>query len=114
MGLLIHDGYTSDGKVEAAGRWPELNFRYRVALPEAVFEYRRACRAGGKEELAAAVSLLKGQLVSWDATLLADGKEEGAPVSPENIRRLPAPVLDRLVDLVCGYGPAQAAADAKN
>ncbi len=44
MGLLLLDGYTWDGFVAARGRAPAVNFRYRPALAERVYEYRRAIR----------------------------------------------------------------------
>jgi hypothetical protein len=107
--LLIHDGYTLDATVRG------LAVRYRPALPEAVFEYRRGLRGDAAAEAKATTHLLKEHLVGWDAQLRGgDGVVRDADLSAENLRRLPPPLLEGLVDLVCGYGPAQQAADQKN
>jgi hypothetical protein len=109
---IINDGYTLDGKLPARGPWPEVKFRYRPALAEDVYEHLNAMRqASGRQQAKAAVDLLGKYLMSWD---IEDAKGEVAPVTVENLRRLPQPILAGLVDHVLGYGEAQHEADAKN
>lgn len=110
-GILIPDGYTEDGKIEAAGRWPALAFRYRMAVNEEMPEYQHACRASGKSEAAARVKLICDHVESWDASLI--GKDETLAVTPDNVRRLPDALFNRLVDFIGGYN-AKAVEAAKN
>ncbi len=111
MGLLIHDGYTLEDTLPKRGRYPAVVFRYRPALAEAVYEYRRASRDGGKEEARATVKLLKDHLVSWDVT---DDKDVTVPITPEALAKVPERVQQWLVNYVTGYGPDQQEADVKN
>lgn len=111
MGVLIHDGYTLDGRIPAFGHHPEVSFRYRPALPEQVYEYTNAPKKTGKEELKAVVDLLLKHLVSWD---VRDQAGETVPVTADNLKRIPHRVQQKMVDYVTGYAAEEAAADAKN
>ena len=106
--LLIDDGFTVTATLKR-GRWPEITFTYRPALPEASDTYQlEAQRAQtGADRTRAATGLLLKHLVSWDAQLVGKSDEDGtAPLSAESLRRLPPIVRDALVDVVCGYGLA--------
>lgn len=109
--LLIDDGCTLDGQVPAQGGVPAVSFRYRPALPEAVYEYTRAQKANGRQELKAVVDLLSAHVISWD---VVDAKGDHMPVTADTLRRVPHRVQQRMVDLVTGYGPEQMGADAGN
>lgn len=110
--LLIEDGYTAEGEVpEMRGRTPRVGFTYRPALPEAVKSLNLAPRQTGKQLMDVVVEFLDRQLVSWDVT---DRKGEPVPINRDTLRRVPDPVLVALVDIVAGYAPAQADADAGN
>src|SRR5438046_1370797 len=101
MGLLIHDGHTLEGKIPARGHWPEVNFRYRPALPEDVYEYAYQSNAApGKGRAKAVIGLLNRQLVSWDVT---DEKGESVPITAENLKRVPHGYLEKFLDYVTGY-----------
>lgn len=108
---LIFDGYTWDHVIPARRGWPAVTFRYRPALPEAVYDYLAAPSLTGKQRLDAAVKLLAAHVVSWDLT---DAKGESTPVTPENLRRVPYPVIQGFLDAVTSYGPEQQAADLGN
>jgi hypothetical protein len=111
MALLINDGFTWEDTVPARGRFPSVTFRYRPALPEDVFDYLHAPKPTGKDVLRVAARLLAKHLVSWDVT---DDKGDAVPVSEDVLRRVPHPVLVKMVDVVTGYGPDAEAADLKN
>lgn len=114
MGLLIplNDGYTLEGKVPAFGTLPELNFRFRPALPDTVYEFLRSPRGSGKDEAKAVVELLGKHVVGWDVKEKEDG--ETIPVSPDALKRLPHRYQQRMVDIVTGYAPDEQAKDVKN
>ncbi len=111
MGVLIHDGYTLDGKTPPMGHAPEVSFRYRPALPEQVYEYQRATRNSGKEELRIVVDFLIKHLVSWD---VVDKSGETVPVTPETLRKVPYRILQKFLDFVTGYDILEQGQDAKN
>lgn len=104
--LLINDGYNLNGRVEPIGPWPAVAFVYRPALPERVQVYLD--ERGSKARSDAAVKLLTDHLQSWDVD---DDRGQPAPATEANLRRVPFPVREKLVDFVCGY---QGSADEKN
>ena len=102
MALDIADGYTLDGRTlpdfaEARGL-PVVAYRYRPALPEALSAWRYALRVAdcGKAELDATAKLVADHLVGWDVT--ASGRS--APVTAENVKKLPEPILDQVVKAI--------------
>lgn len=109
--LLIDDGCTEDGIVPATPRTPEVRFRYRPALPEAVYGFLGAPRGSGKQSLAAVVAILSAHLVSWD---VADASGATVPVTPEALAKVPHRVLGKLADAVMGYDADKQEADAGN
>lgn len=109
MGLLIEDGLTLDGVIPARGKWPELKFRYRPALPEQGFAYAKAKQETGKQLLAATIDLLSKHLVSWDVT---DAQDELVPITPAALAKVPQRYLTEMVNFVTGYEDHEA--DVKN
>jgi hypothetical protein len=119
MGLLlipvtdsIDDGYTLDGKIEAVGPWPEVNYRYRHALPAQVYEFLRASKGSAADEVKAVLDLLFKHLKSWDVREKEDG--ETVPISLEILRRVPHRHQQRMVDRITGYSFEEQGKDAKN
>ena len=108
--VLIRDGYTFEGDVPAQGPWPAIHVRYRPAMPEEVSDYLIADRRTGKAKLDATVKLLAKHVLGWDIT------DDGHATKPDadTLRRLPYPILEDLVNLVCGYTGTQQEADEKN
>jgi hypothetical protein len=108
---LIEDGYTLDATVRVP-RWPAVVIKYRPALPAAVREFYLATRkaANGDAEVKAIAGILTKHLVGWDI------EDNGSPcaVTERAILHVPEPILQRMVDLVTGYGPEEQAADEKN
>lgn len=123
MRLAIDDGFTLHGtttdcidrgpSLPALSGLPVVSYRYRPALPEALAEWRYGLRvaASGKAELDATAKLLADHLVSWDVT---DGKGAAAAITPENVRRIPEPVLNQLLEAVTTWAPKQMAEAAGN
>ena len=113
MRLLIDDGFTLDGTIPGQGPWPTITFKYRPALPERVYEFLKNTKAAGsgKKHQEEVSKLLTEQLVSWDVT---DAKDEATPITAAILRRVPHPLLVKLVDHVTGYGEAQGEVDRKN
>jgi hypothetical protein len=109
---LIDDGYTLDDTVKAPS-WPRVAVKYRPALPQHTrdFVIARSKAFTGTEEMKAISALLRMHLVGWD---IEDAKGQPAPVSDFTINRIPDAVLQRIIDLITGYGPEKAADDEKN
>src|ERR1051326_4803957 len=112
--VLIHDCYTLDGNVPALGSMPEINFRYRPALPEQVYDYLRSPKTNGKEELKAVIELLQKHLISWDIQEQQNGQPSSVAITAESLKRVPHRVQQKMVDYVTGYSVEEQAADAKN
>jgi hypothetical protein len=108
---LINDGYTFAGRVEPIGPFPAVEVKYRPALADRVQQYIDASNRGGKERSDASVKLLTEHLVSWD---VLDDKGEPAAIVDVNLRRVPYPIREKLVDMVCGYAGKASADDEKN
>ena len=127
--VLIRDGYTVEDKFRSKlFNLPEVVFKYRPALPEKVFDFMMARKETGRDQLRHIAEMLKYHLVSWD---IEDDVEEQVlnpdtgvqekvkrvdvvPISIDNLKRVPKPILEYIVDAVCGYTPAKAEADEKN
>lgn len=109
---LIPDGYTFKGKVDARpGLWPEVNFKYRPALPNAANEYLAAARRTGEDSTEADVALIVRHVPSWDA---ADATGEALPLNALTLKRVFPPILTVMVNHILGYTPPQQEADVKN
>lgn len=118
MSTTINDGYTLDFHVPGRGPWSAINGKYRPALAEACYEYQEATKGvvGGKKRMAAALRLILGagtdpHIRSWDKT---DAQGNPVAVSEAELRKLPAPQIDKLLDIVSGYGLEEQEADQKN
>lgn len=113
----IKDGYTLDFVVPGRGPWKAITGKYRPALPETVWEYQDATvNAGGKKRMVATVKFLLGGgtdplIRSWDLT---DSKDEPITICEAAIRAIPAPMLDRLLNIVSGYALEEHEAEQKN
>ena len=106
---MSDDGFTLDGSIPTRPGLAPLSFQYRPALPVAVYQYMRAPKGTGEQEVKAVVDLLSAHLVSWDAT----GRNgEPVPITRETLARVAYPIQQRLIDAVTGYGGLEA--DAKN
>lgn len=110
--VLIRDGYTKTGRFP--GKWgiPPVVFEYRDALPAAVNDFLAKIRnADGAVKTKAQIGILCSQIQSWD---IEDEAGKQASVSEGNVRLLPHPLLEFLVDYVTGYKPDDAESDQKN
>ncbi len=107
MPFLISDGLTLDGSLPPRpGIHDGLRFKYRPALPAAVYDYQAATRMGnGADRMKAVSKLLVAHLAEWDA---------GEPISDASFRRVPQPDLERLLDFVTVYTSAEIEGDLKN
>lgn len=105
MAKAVPDGYTAPGTVARRGDHPSINFVYRPALFDAVYEYQDA--GPGKKRAAATLKLLLASLVSWDYG-------DGAAVTEAALKTLIAPQLDKMLNIVSGYALEESEADAKN
>lgn len=109
--IIIRDGFTMAGAIPARGPYPALNFRYRPALPEDVYEFLEAKKNTGKARLAATVALIHKYLISWD---VVDDAGEQVVAKPEVLRVVPQWYLEKIIDRVCGYTVEDESADLKN
>lgn len=122
--LQIDDGFTLDGRTTAVvsdpvtGRalhngLPEVAFRYRPALPDALAEWRYAMRAAttGRAQVDATAQFVAAHLVSWDVT---DAKGAPLPITADAVRKVPEPILDQLVEAVSKWAPKHLAAALGN
>lgn len=117
MRLALDDGYTlpfstsPDGKPNpatgepSATGLPVVTGRYRPAVFAAVqeFQYRLGRAASGREEADVIAEFVAAHVTDWDVTL----KGATAAVSAENVRRMPAVVVDHLVGVVSRWAPAE-------
>ena len=100
MSLLINDGFTLDGLIQATpGLHEAVRFKYRPALPERVAAYFLEKSSATAKPLAAEIKLLKEQMVEWDAS---DGTTP-LPLDDRIFRRVYYPALQVLVQHVIGY-----------
>lgn len=122
--LAIDDGYTLDGRTKASitdpvtGRvlfdgLPEVQFRYRPALPDALAEWRHQMRTAtsGRAQVDATAQFVAAHIVSWDVT---DAKGAPLPITPDAVRKVPEPILDQIVDAVAKWAPKHLADALKN
>lgn len=112
----ISDGYTITDTIPGRGPWGPIEFTYRPALPEATYDYLETDKRSGKKRMAATLKLLFGSgtdphVRSWD---VKDKEGNMVPVSEAALRKVPAPMLDKMLDIVSGYGLAEQEEDEKN
>lgn len=113
----IPDGYTLESVTLAtllgdrgevvASSLPTLAFKYRPALPDAIYSWRYDLnRAGsGRAELDATAKFLADHLVSWDRS---DNNDLPVPLSAATIRTLPEQVLNQVLKAVITWAPKAA------
>lgn len=108
-GVVIRDGYTQDGYIEAEERLHgALSFRYRPMLPEEVEVVDEAVRkAGPREGVQLLARAVHKQLESWKS----DDDPMPDPPSYEFVRRLRYPVLTRLAGIITGRQASDASKD---
>ena len=126
--FFIDDGYTRDFKIDAVpGLHPALSGTFRPVLPDERIRLRvtnLGSRDGGGCAFRTA-KVVADHLLSWDAKQFkvkkaASGAETGeievveAPCKAEWIVKLQADLFSKLENIVLGYEPAEAIADAKN
>ncbi len=112
----ILDGSTITATLPAKGMWDALTITYRPALPEEVADYQAQPGGSGKRWLDSVWKFLSGKLQSWDLqTATAEaGNWQPFPVTRENLAKLPAPIIGRIVDVVTGYSLEDLGHDEKN
>lgn len=100
--LVINDGYTLP--------FPEdfpVSGKYRPALPDALADWRYKLRDANSGGAAVTITanFLADHICEWDVT---DMDDKPLPPVEMNIRRIPEPVLEKLVTLITGWaGPEQ-------
>ena len=115
--MVIHDGYTLTGKLSGEGR-PDVEIRYRPALPDALYDYQlaRANAKTGEEVLNAQVALLEAHVIGWSGVYRAtptgpvpvpwtrsSGKVPGVLGDPAVLLALTADYLTQMVNYVASY-----------
>ena len=101
MGLLINDGHTRKGRINAVpGLHGQLDFEFRPMLAADVeaFEAMLDKAKAGRAQVELIAALVAKQLVSWS--------EPENPKEQASILRLPHPVLLRLRYIVQGLRPS--------
>lgn len=129
--MAIDDGYTLSGccRDESGVRQP-LRFKYRPALPEAVYEYRiqSVAAKSGQDRLSAVLAILAAHVESWDGVYRADpntrvpvsvpfkaaGDSATALADPAVRRGVGVDYIDQMINHVTGYTAGEWEADAKN
>jgi hypothetical protein len=119
MPLDLDDGYTLPFETkptvsDVAGRpvyddLPVVTGRYRPATWEELqgFRYRYGRAASGSEEVAIVAEMIADHLAAWDV------RAGGQPLKifSDNVRRLPEPIANQLLDIVTRWAPKQADAE---
>ena len=116
---VINDGLTLTGVWDGTeAGFGFVRFKYRRALPEAVYDYQsRAHRldASGRERMVAIETLLfpgpVSRLVEWD---VVNERDEQVQPSREALRMVPASFINRICDCVCSYAGPEKAEFEKN
>ncbi len=117
MAQDIPDGFTFCERVPAFGRYPELTFRFRPALPERVQSY--LSQSSGKTWMKAVSELLVDHLVEWDLPNKAligykgESPDETAPIEAKTMKMVPHPIITAIAAQITGYAASgEADADA--
>lgn len=106
-----NDGYT------LKGRWAYSNvgfitFTYRPALPKRSYEYAAANKRTGEEKETEIIAIIAEHLIDWKG--IVDESGQPAKVSLENLKRVPQPFLEHLLDCITGYHYEEMEKDEKN
>lgn len=112
----IKDGMTLDGYVPGRGPFAGINFKFRPALSESAYDYLESDRSTGKKRLAQTIKLILGSPTSphlreWDMTT-----DNGEPVKIDeaSISRIPAPMLDVMLNIISLYALDEQESAEKN
>lgn len=101
---LIRDGYTRETTIKpvTSGLFEPLSVSFRPMLPAQHEEMSRAIDRAttGEAAIAAVCSHVAPQLATWSEV---DEQNRPIPVTIENLRRLPPPLLSRLRSVVSGF-----------
>lgn len=102
---LIDDGMTLEARVPARPPLhPDVHFTYRPATAKEVSRLLRQGHPTPEEDWKADAALVASHVLSWDVQAkAADGVITTAPISPDSLARLPAPLFTALLNFVCGY-----------
>lgn len=111
MACLIQDAQTLVFKVPARGPWPDMSFRYRRALYQALSENRMAPKDTAQKIVQETCRFIEKHVVSWDVT---GPNKEMVPATADNIAKLPAPYIDEMYAAVTGYSVQEQEYDLKN
>src|SRR5882724_9068530 len=112
MRLAINDGYTLTASTlpdytDGNRTWsdlPTVEFIYRPALPEAIYEWQHddLRAANGKAALDAAAKLIAAHVVKWD---VVDGGGNVVYPNAANVKLLPMPILQQILRTVTTWAP---------
>src|SRR5688572_2002083 len=113
---LIDDGFSITTTIpRAPGLHPAVKLNYRPALHDErqqwLLDNERAI--DGTARTNATVAIITKHVQSWDITA-GPAKRPASPSDPATVKRLQPNLLDKILNLVLGYTPAQEAADEKN
>lgn len=109
--LFIDDSHTFEETIpEVPGIYPSLFVVYRRAVNVGRLKYFKAMDRTPEEQDEITAKLFVEHVQDWDATL--DGKK--APIVVDLVKRVPPGLRTKILDLILGYTPAKASADAKN
>ena len=113
---IIRDGYTRRGRIDAIERLHDsLDFEFRPMLPEQVEDLDAAVdKCKPKEAAPLVAAAMAEQLTSWSEVEGEGDNEKMAPITVDNLRRLPYPLLSRLRKVVAGLAPTDALSDASD
>ena len=116
MPLSLDDGYTisdkTSGKDKRGDPVPVVEFKYRPALPPAIYKVRhdQERAPNGEAEFAVVAKFLVAHLTEWDVVI----RDKPAPITVENLAHVPDPILSDMVAAVTSWKPADWESHAKN
>lgn len=101
---IIRDGQTKPGYMEAGdGRYEAMEFDFRPMLPETVETVEAFVALNSQKDPIKTAHCVAGNVAKHLQTW-SEVEEDGSPspITFENVRRLPFPVLNRLYRIVAG------------
>lgn len=104
--FFIDDDYTREETIPAVrSRHPALTIRYRPALLDQRFAWQRAIgKDDTAERMRMACQIIEKHVVEWNA--LNKGGEKAA-IKADMLKRMPAPLFDKMLDIVLGYAGSE-------
>lgn len=116
MPLSIDDGYTITGKTAGKDKQdnvvPVVIFKYRPALPPALYKVRQEQdrAVNGEAEFAAVARFLVAHLTEWDVMI----RDKVAPITIESLAHCPEWLINELSSAVTAWKPVNWEEAAKN